>query len=133
MPLRRAPVSLLGYRPRLLERHSWQDGPSGTPGFVAGVIHTHLHDLAADGQTHWPFSEGRVPRWQHTWDALRGVGYQGVFNLEMYPAVGGGQRRVKEGILESIDMVAACAAGGQSDRNHEQRSQGQAKRRSFVV
>ena len=55
-------------------------------GFVAGVIHTHLHDLAADGQTHWPFSEGRVLRWQHTWDALRGVGYQGVFNLEMYPS-----------------------------------------------
>ena len=86
-------------------------------GFVAGVIHTHLHDLAADGQTHWPFSEGRVPLATYL-EALRGVGYQGVFNLEMYPR-GGRRSRTSRRASYKASVWWRLARRGKPELDHE--------------
>jgi sugar phosphate isomerase/epimerase len=52
--------------------------------FLASVIHTHLHDLDARGSTHWPLvgTDGTAA------DLIRllpGVGYRGVYDLELEP------------------------------------------------
>jgi len=50
--------------------------------FLRRVIHTHIHDLYADGATHAPLTEGRLPLASVLW-VLRCAGYGGIINLEL--------------------------------------------------
>ncbi len=52
--------------------------------FLSNVIHTHIHDLGGNNQTHWPLGRGKVPLDEFV-RALRGAGYPGVYNLELSP------------------------------------------------
>lgn len=52
--------------------------------FLRRVTHVHVHDLAESGRTHFPLDEGRAPL-EGMVDRLRGVGYAGLWDLEVYP------------------------------------------------
>ena len=58
--------------------------PVPPPEFVARVIHSHVHDLSADGDTHWPLAED-CSHLRSGIDLLEAKGYTGIFNLELYP------------------------------------------------
>lgn len=78
--------------------------PAAPPEFLKHVIHTHLHDLAPDGQTHWPLTERRIPLGTYL-GALSDLNYQGVYNIEFYPSRWAAVRDVKQSILESLDIL----------------------------
>ena len=78
--------------------------PPAPPDFLRHVIHTHLHDLAPDGQTHWPLTERYLPLGTYI-GALSSVNYQGVYNIELYPSRWAVVRDVKESILVSLDIL----------------------------
>jgi sugar phosphate isomerase/epimerase len=70
--------------------------------FVEKVIHTHVHGLSTDADTHWPVTESSshiaagVRR-------LRSVGYDGTYNLELYPTRWEpGPDAARRGILDSV-------------------------------
>ncbi|HBG02177.1 MAG TPA: hypothetical protein DDW87_11480 [Firmicutes bacterium] len=52
--------------------------------FARRAIHTHIHDIMPDGRTHGPLlkTEGYI---KQCLDILRENGYQGAYNLELYP------------------------------------------------
>lgn len=51
--------------------------------FIKKVYHTHIHGLNDEGITHYPLTEDyRLPIASYV-DALKGVGYEGVYNLEL--------------------------------------------------
>ncbi|MGE5550627.1 MAG: sugar phosphate isomerase/epimerase family protein [Bacteroidota bacterium] len=85
--------------------------PQAPPEFVRNIIHTHLHDLAADGQTHWPLTERRLPLGTYL-SALKAVDYQGVYNIEFYPSRWAAVRDVKDSYLASLEIVKALAGEG---------------------
>ncbi len=78
--------------------------PAAPPEFLRHVIHVHLHDLAPDGQTHWPLTERRLPLGAYL-GALSALNYQGVYNIELYPSRWAAVRDVKQSILESLDIL----------------------------
>jgi len=91
------------------------------PEFLRKVIHTHLHGLSPDGDTHWPLTESS----SHIASGvgqLRPFGYAGTYNLELYPMRWGSEHAVREGILGSVLCLreildkAQEAAGTDSDR-----------------
>jgi sugar phosphate isomerase/epimerase len=74
------------------------------PTFLANVIHTHLHGVAPDGDTHWSL----VGSYAHIQDGIRQLrkcGYKGIYNLELYPERWGHAIPVRDGILDSIDLL----------------------------
>lgn len=80
--------------------------PPETPAeFVARVIHTHVHDLSASLQTHWPLSEGRVPLTTYV-TALESAGYGGVYNLELSPKRYREVLDVSETFLDGVRRLA---------------------------
>ena len=70
--------------------------------FVHRTIHTHIHDISPDGRTHGPLLniDGYV---KDCLTILRNGGYQGVYNLELYPMrwTGNTENR-KEALTASI-------------------------------
>ena len=52
--------------------------------FLARVTHVHVHDVGGTGRTHFPLDEGHAPLPGFV-ERLRGVGYAGLWNLELYP------------------------------------------------
>ena len=58
--------------------------PFPEPEFVKRTIHTHIHDLNPDGVTHGPLlrTDGYI---KDCLTILREGGYQGIYNLELYP------------------------------------------------
>lgn len=52
--------------------------------FTTRVAHVHVHDVGASGRTHFPLDEGRAPLALFV-ERLKGVGYDGLWNLELYP------------------------------------------------
>ena len=82
--------------------------PAAPPEFLKHIIHTHLHDLAPDGQTHWPLTERRIPLGTYI-GALSALNYQGVYNIELYPSRWAAVRDVKESILASLDILKALS------------------------
>ena len=59
--------------------------------FLAGVTHTHIHGVLPNGRTHGPIGRdggmvGNNTRTYRLLEVLRDFGYQGIYNLELYPA-----------------------------------------------
>ena len=80
--------------------------PVPPPAFVASVIHTHVHDLAPDGTTHWPLTEFS-PYIVSCMSRLEDSGYAGIYNLELYPARWTAQQKVRHEILGSVRRLMA--------------------------
>lgn len=72
--------------------------------FLQSVIHTHIHDLAPAGKTHWPLTERRLPLQTYV-DLLKSVNYQGVWNLELSPERCDAGPQLGEQILKSVDIL----------------------------
>lgn len=72
--------------------------------FLKSVRHTHIHDLAENGKTHWPLTEQRLCLQTYV-DLLKSVNYPGVWNLELDPPRYANEPNVKERILQSIDLL----------------------------
>lgn len=72
--------------------------------FLKSVIHTHIHDLAPHGKTHWPLTERRLPLQAYV-DLLKSVNYQGVWNMELDPERYKDQPDITPQILQSIDLL----------------------------
>lgn len=92
--------------------------PNPPRDFIDRVIHTHLHGLSSQGETHWPIKK-LTPHLTNGLRHLQRVGYRGVYNLELYPTRWKSTPTdVRHDILNSIDtlytMPHRCpgAAGG---------------------
>ena len=72
--------------------------------FVQRVIHTHIHDLGQDNETHWPLTVGTIPLVFYT-GALDSVGYQGFYTLEIYPERFKDVLDPVENMLKSISIL----------------------------
>ena len=77
--------------------------------FLERTIHTHIHDLSATGQTHWPLTRGVVPLEMFV-EALENAGYGGVYNLELSPTRFRQAEGVREGMDSSINRLARVLA-----------------------
>jgi len=71
------------------------------PEFLRRVIHTHVHGLSADGDTHWPLTESNSHIASGV-SQLKALGYGGTYNLELYPMRWGAEHTVRDGILGSV-------------------------------
>jgi sugar phosphate isomerase/epimerase len=78
-------------------------------GFAARVAHTHIHDLAPSGETHWPLTEGRVPLDAYA-AALRDADYAGVWNLELSPERFADAVDAPQCALDSVDRLKSFKA-----------------------
>jgi sugar phosphate isomerase/epimerase len=74
--------------------------------FLDRVIHTHIHDLSPDGETHWPLSEGVIPLKEFV-SRLKERNYNGTYNLELRPERWHTVKDVNTGIFESMSILAA--------------------------
>jgi len=82
--------------------------------FARKVIHTHVHGLSREGDTHWPLTESS----SHVASGvsqLRRFGYGGTYNLELYPMRWGSEHAVREGILGSVHCLRKILDGPQED------------------
>ncbi|MCF7914044.1 MAG: sugar phosphate isomerase/epimerase [Spirochaetaceae bacterium] len=52
--------------------------------FIERVVHTHIHDLNSNGQTHWPLVTGNLPL-KFYLQKLQSVAYNQYHTLELYP------------------------------------------------
>jgi len=73
--------------------------------FLNEVIHTHIHDLSREGETHWPLTEKAIPLTDFV-SSLKGRNYAGTYNLELRPERWQGVIDAKTGIFESISVLA---------------------------
>ena len=82
-----------------------QELPETPPAeFVARVIHTHIHDLSPDGDTHWALREV-CPHLMAGIGRLEACGYTGIFNLELYPDRWQPEENVPDAIFRSIERL----------------------------
>jgi sugar phosphate isomerase/epimerase len=72
--------------------------------FIERVIHSHIHDLGRNGQTHWPLGMGTLPL-DFYMENLRSVHYTGYHTLELYPERFINVLPARERILESIEIL----------------------------
>lgn len=72
--------------------------------FVERVIHTHIHDLGRNNQTHWPLSMGTLPL-DFYMEQLKSVSYDGYHTLEIYPERFINVVPAREKMLKSIDIL----------------------------
>jgi sugar phosphate isomerase/epimerase len=76
--------------------------PAPPAEFLSNVYHTHIHGLSTEGQTHWPLSEdcgylvSDISR-------LDSYGFDGVYNLELYPTRWAAQQDVRDSIRIDVD------------------------------
>jgi len=52
--------------------------------FLQRVMHVHVHDVGPTGRTHFPLDQARAPL-EGFVERLRGIGYAGVWDVELYP------------------------------------------------
>jgi sugar phosphate isomerase/epimerase len=71
--------------------------------FLRRVIHVHVHDVAPDGDTHWPLTDN--PLLVHIIRKLVTAGYRGVYNLELSPPRWPPGTDVRAKALESIQRL----------------------------
>ena len=72
--------------------------------FVRRVIHTHLHELSPDGDTHRPLTESSLHIASGV-SQLRSIGYDGTYNLELYPLRWATENTVRDQVLGSIGFL----------------------------
>ncbi len=77
-----------------------------TQDFLSRVIHTHIHDVSTDGQTHWPLTEGNIPLNDFV-SKLKAQNYEGTYNMELYPERWHRVRNIQAGIFDSISILTA--------------------------
>ena len=82
--------------------------PETPEAFLARVVHTHLHDVGPNGDTHWPLVEG-TPVAQDL-GLLKSVGFDGVLNLELLPQRWPPDVPVRQSIVESIAWLQRVQA-----------------------
>jgi sugar phosphate isomerase/epimerase len=75
--------------------------PAPPPEFIANVVHTHVHHLSPEGDTHWPLTDS-CPHLASGISRLAACGYAGIYNLELYPTRWAPQQDAREGILRSV-------------------------------
>ncbi len=78
--------------------------------FLERVMHTHIHGLGPQGETHWPL-DGRDAALERMIAVLARRGYSGIYNLELSP-----ERFLRAGepgrlILASVQRLRACLEG----------------------
>ncbi len=79
--------------------------PKEPPGeFIGRVIHTHIHDLGHNGQTHWPLRTGSLPL-DFYMKKLYSIHYTGFHTLELYPERFINVIDAKKTMLESISIL----------------------------
>ncbi|MCK9526699.1 MAG: sugar phosphate isomerase/epimerase [Limnochordia bacterium] len=78
--------------------------PFPEPEFIKRTIHTHIHDINPDGSTHGPLlgTDGYL---KTSLTMLRDGGYQGVYNLELYPLRWSDSLDHKTGLTMSINNL----------------------------
>lgn len=72
--------------------------------FLRRVIHTHIHDLGPNGETHWPLTAGRLPLADCV-GSLAATGYSGVLNLELEPNRYDPDTDLRAGIFASLERL----------------------------
>lgn len=75
--------------------------PVPPPEFLRKVIHTHVHGLSPDGDTHWPLTKDSS-NVESGVIQLKSFGYRSICNLELYPMRWGAEKTVRDEILGSI-------------------------------
>ena len=85
-------------------RSSVQQGrlPSDPPTeFIKRVNHTHVHGVSSRGDTHRPLTEPspHIVSWINQ---LKSFGYDGTYNLELYPSRWGAKDTVRSKVLSSV-------------------------------
>ena len=78
--------------------------------FLDHVIHTHIHDLSPQGQTHWPLSQGIIPL-EDFITPLKLRNYSGTYNLELRPERWNHVKDFHNGIYESISILTGMLPG----------------------
>ena len=80
------------------------------PAFLERVAHVHVHDVGANGRTHFPLDQARAAL-EGFVERLKGVGYSGLWDLEVYPERWGGSTSEKRRRLEaSLVRLARATA-----------------------
>ena len=74
--------------------------------FVSRVIHTHIHDISSEGDTHRALRES-CPYLETSIRCLETFGYTGVYNFELYPNRWEPELNVKDTIFRSIERLQA--------------------------
>lgn len=77
--------------------------------FPEKVIHTHIHDLSENYDTHFPLTHGgeRMPLRDFN-HSLLSVGYSGCFNLELSVQLWSGtEKQKRDAIIQSIEVLTA--------------------------
>lgn len=77
--------------------------------FIAKVIHTHIHGVLPDGETHQPLT-GPVPGHDDGLRRLASAGYAGICNLELYPWRWASEDKVRAGVLGSVTCLRELLA-----------------------
>ncbi len=89
----------MGHTQSSVQQHRLSANPP--PAFVRKVIHTHIHGLSPDGDTHRPLT-GSNAHIVSGVNMLRSSGYKGLYNLELYPVRWGSNKTVRAEIMDSI-------------------------------
>ena len=103
--------------------------PAPPAEFIARVIHTHVHGLSPEGDTHWPLTEGCPPVASNV-GRLEACAFRGIYNLELYPTRWAAQQDTRNGILRSVSRLrrildeARCRPPPRSDGPVEHRAGG---------
>lgn len=72
--------------------------------FLTKVIHTHIHDVSQNNETHWPLNTGQIPLNYYV-KALQSINYNGFYTLEIYPERFREVINPRESILKSISVI----------------------------
>jgi len=91
------------------------------PEFIRKVNHTHLHGLSPDGDTHGSLTESS----SHIASGisrLMSCGYDGAYNLELYPARWETENNVRDEILGSVLCLRTILSRLQEDTSTENNS-----------
>ncbi len=72
--------------------------------FVEKVIHTHIHDVGKNNETHWPLTTKNIPLDVFVGE-LESVHYDGFYTLEIYPERFGDVMDPYESILKSVSVL----------------------------
>lgn len=89
----------MGHTQSSIQQHRLAATPP--PAFVREVIHTHIHGLSPDGDTHRPLTESYAHIVSGI-NELRAFGYKGLYNMELYPLRWGSKKTIRSEILGSI-------------------------------
>ena len=76
--------------------------------FLKNVIHTHIHGTL-DGNTHFPLTEEYELPIESYVDAL-GIGYEGLYNLELEPPRFADRMEAAPAVLESVRTLTAAVS-----------------------